>query len=126
MDPSSRTPEGAPNRCPVCGHHVAMTPSEPTGDAPCPYCGSLLWFVVGDAGAIYFTQSAAVVPSATRNIEMNVAEEDRVQILAAGFESFEGTVVEVDAAAGRLTVAVEIFGRETSIEVESWQVKPVV
>src|SRR5579885_2489359 len=42
---SSRTPEGAPNRCPVCGGDVRIEPSVPFGDAPCPKCGTLLWFV---------------------------------------------------------------------------------
>lgn len=52
---SSRTPEGQPNRCPVCGRAVCIEPSLPLadgracGDAPCPNCGSLLWFVSGDA-----------------------------------------------------------------------------
>jgi acyl carrier protein len=41
---SSRTPEGSPNRCPICGNHVVLEPSEPTGDAPCPNCGQLLWW----------------------------------------------------------------------------------
>ena len=45
MEPSSRTPEGEPNFCPVCGHLVQIEPSRPPGDAPCPYCGHLLWFV---------------------------------------------------------------------------------
>jgi hypothetical protein len=44
MEPSSRTPEGLPNRCPVCGNEIAIDPSRPAGDAPCPYCGHLLWF----------------------------------------------------------------------------------
>ena len=44
MEPSSRTPEGTPNHCPVCGHSVWMEPSLPTRDAPCPYCGCLLQF----------------------------------------------------------------------------------
>ena len=38
--PSSHTPEGQPNRCPICGNE----PSGPPGDAPCPRCGSLVWF----------------------------------------------------------------------------------
>jgi acyl carrier protein len=42
---SSRTPEGTPNRCPVCGSDVRIDPSLPFGDAPCPKCGCLLWFV---------------------------------------------------------------------------------
>ena len=44
MNISSRTPEGDPNRCPVCGHALRLEPSRPPGDAPCPACGSLLWF----------------------------------------------------------------------------------
>jgi hypothetical protein len=52
MKPSSRTPEGWPNRCPACGKEVRIEPSIPPGDAPCPNCGHLLWFdptVVDDA-----------------------------------------------------------------------------
>ena len=49
MEPSSRTPEGTPNRCPICGHSVRLEPSDPPGDAPCPYCGHLLWFGAHEA-----------------------------------------------------------------------------
>jgi hypothetical protein len=42
---SSRTPEGSPNRCPVCQGEVRIEPSKLSGDAPCPNCGCLLWFV---------------------------------------------------------------------------------
>src|SRR5438094_725331 len=41
---SSRTPEGSPNLCPVCGEAIRIEPSDPPGDAPCPQCGHLLWF----------------------------------------------------------------------------------
>ncbi|MBO0701275.1 MAG: hypothetical protein J2P46_22950 [Zavarzinella sp.] len=44
MTISSRTPEGDPNQCPICGHHVRIEPSLDTRDAPCPRCGHLLWF----------------------------------------------------------------------------------
>jgi hypothetical protein len=44
MQPASRTPEGWSNHCPVCGHDVTVDPTIPPGDAPCPCCGSLLWF----------------------------------------------------------------------------------
>lgn len=44
MIPSSRTPEGEPNLCPICGHAVRIEPSPDSRDAPCPHCGSLLWF----------------------------------------------------------------------------------
>lgn len=42
---SSRTPEGLPNRCPLCGKRVIIEPSRPFGDAPCPHCGHLLFFL---------------------------------------------------------------------------------
>jgi len=44
MKPSSRTPEGQPKHCPVCGKDLKIEPSHPPGDAPCPHCGHLLWF----------------------------------------------------------------------------------
>jgi mannitol/fructose-specific phosphotransferase system IIA component (Ntr-type) len=43
MNISSRTPEGLPGRCPICGKDVVVDPSIPPGDATCPHCGSLLW-----------------------------------------------------------------------------------
>jgi anti-anti-sigma factor len=53
---SSRTPEGQPNRCPVCGDFLKMEPSNPAGDAPCPRCGHLLWFTWGDLGDVQVVQ----------------------------------------------------------------------
>ena len=49
---SSRTPEGQPNHCPVCGSHLRIEPSDPAGDAPCPRCGHLLWFAWEDLGDV--------------------------------------------------------------------------
>lgn len=43
MNVSSRTPEGVPNHCTVCGHRFTLSPSIPPGDVPCPNCGSLVW-----------------------------------------------------------------------------------
>lgn len=45
MTISSRTPEGQPGRCPICRANVIIEPSLFFGDAPCPSCGHLLWFV---------------------------------------------------------------------------------
>jgi acyl carrier protein len=47
---SSRTPEGDPSRCPICGHRVRLEPSIDTRDAPCPSCGHLLWFAEPPSG----------------------------------------------------------------------------
>jgi uncharacterized paraquat-inducible protein A len=43
MTISTRTPEGWPTRCPVCGKAVCVEPSRPMLDATCPHCGTLLW-----------------------------------------------------------------------------------
>lgn len=43
--PSTRTPEGEPNVCSVCGDAVRIEPSVfPVRDAPCPRCGCLIQF----------------------------------------------------------------------------------
>jgi acyl carrier protein len=39
---SSRTPEGQPLRCEICGDVAAVEVAD-AGDAICPACGSLLW-----------------------------------------------------------------------------------
>lgn len=66
---SSRTPEGLPNRCPVCESEVQIEPSELAmfGDAPCPNCGCLLWFVK--------------LPSGVRFLEHEKAEELRDEVI---------------------------------------------
>jgi len=43
MSISSRTPEGEPNVCPICGHDFAIEPSLDTLDGCCPCCGALVW-----------------------------------------------------------------------------------
>ena len=62
MRPSSRTPEGQPNRCPVCKHEVCIEPSNPPGDATCPCCGQLLWFpsVAGDEHSDLFAGDGVI------------------------------------------------------------------
>jgi acyl carrier protein len=43
MSISSRTPEGTPGRCPLCGAELAVDYAAPAGDAVCPQCGCLVW-----------------------------------------------------------------------------------
>lgn len=45
MTISSRTPEGPPGSCPLCTASVVVEPSVFFGDATCPRCGQLLWFI---------------------------------------------------------------------------------
>lgn len=43
MPPSSRTPEGEPLRCPICGASQRVDVSRPPGDCVCASCGALAW-----------------------------------------------------------------------------------
>lgn len=44
MRPSSRTPEGEPLRCAICGASHNIDVSRPPGDSVCPSCGTHAWF----------------------------------------------------------------------------------
>ena len=61
MTISSGTPEGTPNHCPVCNSDIRIEPSLSSGDAPCPKCGTLLWFIDGPSG-MRFYRSESVAP----------------------------------------------------------------
>jgi acyl carrier protein len=58
---SSRTPDGAPNYCPICAKVICIEPSHPPGDAPCPNCGTLLWFFHTSA-SMRFYESKVIAP----------------------------------------------------------------
>jgi hypothetical protein len=136
MEIASRTPEGMPNRCPVCGNEVKIEPSMPVGDAPCPHCGTLLWFMLTDDGIRMFraltirrgSSASSAGASHTRRVEPWRQQEpvepgDRVRITEGTFENFEGLVDHVDATAARVTVMINVFGRATPVELEAWQVE---
>ena len=56
---SLRTPGGAPNRCPICAAAIHVEPSNPPGDAPCPNCGTLLWFSKTPDGLWFYDEETA-------------------------------------------------------------------
>jgi len=55
--------------------------------------------------------------------EFGFAVGDRVKINEGTFENFEGEVSGLDAASGRVTVMINIFGRSTPVQLENWQVE---
>ena len=56
-------------------------------------------------------------------VKIDVAKNDTVKIKEGPFENFEGIVQEVQPAKGVLRVMVTIFGRETPVDLEYWQVE---
>ncbi len=53
-----------------------------------------------------------------QTIQVRVAPGDIVNIVSGSLEGFEGTVQEVDEAAGTVVVTVSMFGRETPTTLE--------
>lgn len=56
-------------------------------------------------------------------LRINFSVGDRVKINEGPFESYTGVVDEVNEAKGTVRVIVTIFGRETPVELEYWQVE---
>ncbi len=51
--------------------------------------------------------------------------EDRVKVKEGTFAGMEGVIAEINAAKGLLKVMITVFGRQTPVELEVWQVEPV-
>ncbi len=114
---SSRTPEGVPNHCPVCDALICIDPSQPPGDAPCPNCGVLLWFIRTSSGVRFHqTEDAAPIreriaqilcdnlgvnPDAVRTTsfpeDMGVDSLDVVELVMELEEEFEVTIPDEEA-----------------------------
>jgi transcriptional antiterminator NusG len=56
---------------------------------------------------------------------LNIDIDDLVKITDGPFKDFEGKVSEVDESRGKLKVLVNMFGRNTPVELDSLQIKKV-
>jgi transcriptional antiterminator NusG len=56
-------------------------------------------------------------------IDFNIGEV--VNIIDGPFKGFDGSINEIDPAKGKLKVLVNMFGRETPVELDGLQVKRV-
>jgi hypothetical protein len=99
----SRTPEGAPNRCPICGKELVIEPSKPTMDAPCPHCGHLLWFGSTSQALL---QEGRVQGRAEARTEGEVAEAKKVLRLIG-----EGAFGPPDAQTAAQIARLDSLGR---------------
>jgi len=55
--------------------------------------------------------------------KIDVAVDDPVRIIDGPFKNFEGKVSNVDQTRGKIKVLVNMFGRETPVELDALQVK---
>jgi transcriptional antiterminator NusG len=58
-------------------------------------------------------------------VKIDLSRGEAVKIKEGAFESFEGTIEEIDEEHGKITVLIEIFGRSTPVELEYWEVEKV-
>ncbi len=57
-----------------------------------------------------------------RRLEAQYTIGEMVEVLEGPFANFQGKVEEIDDAKGKLKVSVDMFGRETKMELEFDQV----
>lgn len=56
---------------------------------------------------------------------IDVIKGDAVKIIDGPFKDFDGKVAEIDEARGKIKVLVSMFNRETSVELDSLQIKKI-
>ncbi len=54
---------------------------------------------------------------------LNVSVDDLVKIVDGPFKDFEGKISEIDESRGKIKVLVNMFGRNTPVELDSLQIK---
>ena len=60
-----------------------------------------------------------------RKVDINLELGQRIEIIAGAFQGMEGIVSEIDEDKAKVTVSVEMFGRETDTELSYNQVKEI-
>ncbi len=95
MTISSRTPEGLPQKCPICGAEFVLEPSALTNDAPCPNCGQLLWWFQERLPVII---SLDALRPDTAFSDLCVASLDLIELVMELEEEFDVTISEDEAA----------------------------
>jgi len=57
--------------------------------------------------------------------ELDISVGDLVEVLDGPFKNFKGNVEEIDVDKGKVKVSVDMFGRETKMELDFEQVQKV-
>jgi len=72
--------------------------------------------------------ATAATPDEQRKelIQIPFKLEDRVKVKEGTFAGMEGVVAEINAAKGEVRAMITVFGRQTPVWLEVWQVEPAV
>ncbi|MDP2637260.1 MAG: transcription termination/antitermination protein NusG [bacterium] len=97
------------------------------------------WYVVRNTPNVTGFVGSGTVPIAVENIEIDslkkrmgvetpqyeisVAVNDSVRIIDGPFKDLEGKVSDIDLERGKVKVLVNMFGRDTPVELDSLQIK---
>jgi transcription termination/antitermination protein NusG len=59
----------------------------------------------------------------TPQFQIEVAEGDAVKVIDGPFKDFDGKVSEIDESRGKVKVLINMFGRDTPVELDSLQIQ---
>ncbi|GIW71417.1 MAG: transcription termination/antitermination protein NusG [Planctomycetota bacterium] len=76
-----------------------------------------------DVDRMLFREAESITQEA--QVKIDFEPGDQVKIKEGPFENFDGTVEEVFPQKGIVKVVVNIFGRQTPVELEYWQVEAI-
>ena len=99
MNVSSRTPEGTPHECPLCGAISNLEPAFPGGDAVCPACGQLVWWFRDRLGE----RLAQILESLSLDVSLTALGLDSLEAVELVMELEEEFDIQIpDAASERI------------------------
>lgn len=101
--------ESLSNQCPLCRATVAVEPTNPDGDMPCPHCHALLAFL-RTSGGFRYHDATAVGPVRERILAIVSAKFDVTCDQLTGLTTFE------DLGADSLDVAEVIMELEQAFD----------
>lgn len=103
MNISSRTPEGFPSHCAMCGVETRLEFSADAGDATCPNCGHLLWFTAElfktyqhRMAGLLGVEAERITPEASFVDDLGADSLDTVELVMMFEEEFDIAVPEED------------------------------
>jgi len=64
-------------------------------------------------------------PDESPSIKVEFQKGDHIKIREGAFENFEGVVDSIDSERGLVEVIVTIFGRNTPLDIEYWQIEKI-